>query len=170
VRPLSCPRHQSLYSRFTTLIISPFSKASSLDSVGSNACSARTRVTPYTSTEGVADVGSEEGSDGGDDSTAAGAAWACASVDGTYPLEYGGWRSWVVEVDEARAAAGGRAVVAWEPDPPAPLDDASEYSPQFLRPPLSCIESSSTRCNSSSSRLRTSSSSLGGGSSTFSYL
>ena len=38
-----------------------------MDSVGSNACSARTRVTPYTSAEGAAEFGSEAGgSDGGD--------------------------------------------------------------------------------------------------------
>ena len=73
--------------------------------MGSNACSARTRVTPYTSVEGVADVGDEaEGSDGGDDS-AAGAAWVCASVDGTYPPEYGGWGPWVADEDEAGVVA-----------------------------------------------------------------
>jgi hypothetical protein len=76
-----------------------------LGSVGSNVCSARTRVTPYTSAEGAADVGSEAGGSDGGDSSTEGAAWACASVDGTYPLENGGGRPWFVEEDEAGAAA-----------------------------------------------------------------
>jgi hypothetical protein len=76
VRPLICPRHQSLYSRFTTLMISPLSNANSLGSVGSNECSARTRVTKLASVvEGVDELRTEV-VDLGDDSTVV----TCAGV------------------------------------------------------------------------------------------
>ena len=52
------------------------------------------------------------------------------------------------------------------PDPeleaPAPLDE-DEYADHWVRPPLSCIDISSTRCSSSSSFRRISSSTAGGG-------